>query len=289
MTSRLSRHLTLGLAASALFAAAPAQADDGRWSFSTGADYTSGDYGEATDTTILIVPFTAAYGSDRWRASVSVPYVRLEGTGNIIPGTGAGGASGGGSSGGLAGVGGGLLPGLFPGATPTTPSPTPTPTPVTIEEEGVGDATLSLSVTPYIADSGARFTIAADARVPTGDEERSLGAGETIGSIATGYSHPIGERSALYGSIGYQRAFDSGQDSIFANLGAESLVTEKVLLGASVDWSEASVDGRPNASQASLYTGFLANDHVRLVAYASAGLSETSPDTGAGVRLVLRP
>jgi hypothetical protein len=287
MKSELMRRLLLGIGLAAA-TAAPARADD--WSFSTGADYTSGEYGEDQDTTILIVPFTAAYGSDRWRASVTVPYVSLEGSGNIIPGTGAGAGSGGGGAtgGGPLGSGGGLL-GLFPGADPASPPPPPPPTPVTIEEQGLGDTTVSLSVTPFISDGGARFTLGADARLPTGDEERSLGAGETVGSVAAAYSQPLGERAAIYGAVGYQRAFESEADSFLANIGAESFVSEHVLLGASVDWAEASVDGRPNASQASLYTGIRANDHVRFVAYASAGLSDTSPDTGAGVRLVFRP
>lgn len=35
------------------------------WSFSSGVDYSSGDYGASQDTDILIAPFTAAFEAAR--------------------------------------------------------------------------------------------------------------------------------------------------------------------------------------------------------------------------------
>ncbi|MES1202013.1 MAG: hypothetical protein ABUS57_11265 [Pseudomonadota bacterium] len=282
--SRFLKSLLVGAAMAA--ASAPAQAEG--WSFSTGADYTSGDYGEGQDTNIWIVPFGARFDGERWSLGITVPYVRLEGTGNIVAGAGAGGgsagATGGGGPLGVGGSGGLLNTGLFGSSTPATTPPSP---PTRIEAEGLGDITLSLGVTPYIGDAGDRFSIGLDVRAPTGDETKALGVGQTVGAISAEYAHPLWARAAIYGAVGYQRAFDTDADSITASVGAESYVSERMLLGVSASWAEARLDNQANQSQAELYAGFNANDHVRLVGYALAGLTDTSPDAGAGFRIVL--
>ena len=95
-----SRSLAVALMAS-LSIVATARADDGRWSFSSGAEYTTGDYGETQDTTIIIVPFTFGYRTDRWGARITIPWVSIEGPGTIVPGS-SGSAAGG--AGGLSGL-----------------------------------------------------------------------------------------------------------------------------------------------------------------------------------------
>jgi len=283
----MSSKFVCGLMLTAAFtiSAAPARADAG-WSFSTGADYTTGKYGEDITTNILIIPFSAAYSTDRWRFGVTAPYVRVDGSGNIVPGAGAapGGLSGAGDP--LSTATGGVTPsGLF-GSTPAAPAP---PTPTRIEEQGLGDITLSVGVTPLIASNGARLAFGLDVRTPTGDEAKSLGAGQTIAALSVGYSHPIGERSAIYGGVGYQRAFDSGADSVTATIGAEGYITEHWMFGASAQYAQASLDRQANQSQASLYAGLDVSPHLRLVGYAVAGLTDTAPDSGGGVRLVFHP
>ncbi|HWA00064.1 MAG TPA: hypothetical protein VG841_07085 [Caulobacterales bacterium] len=280
--------LMLSVALAAI--AAPARAADG-WSFSTGADYTTGDYGEDQDTDIFIVPFTVTYWSPHWRFGVTAPYVRLEGSGNIIPGTGAGagsGASGGGGPLGLGGSGGLLNSGLFGSSAPSaSPPPPPPPTPARIEEDGLGDVTLSLAAIPYIGGGGDSFTLGLDVRTPTGDETRSLGAGQTIAAMSAEYAFPLGSRAAMYGLVGYQRALDTEDDAMTAGAGVEGFVAERLLLGLSATWAEASLPDQANQTQATLYAGFNATDHVRLVGYALAGLSDSAPDSGGGVRIVL--
>ena len=272
----MSSKFLYGLMLTAAFTitAAPARADDG-WSFSTGADYTTGSYGEDVTTNILIVPFNATYNTDRWRVGITVPYVRVDGSGNIIPGTGVGPTSG------LSA----LAPSGLLGSTPLAPPLTPTH----VEESGLGDITLSAGVTPYIGSDGARFALGLDVRTPTGDESKSLGAGQTIAALSAGYSHPIGERSAIYGAIGYQRAFDSGDGSVTATLGAEGYVSEHWMIGANAQYAEAAVDHQANQSQVSLYAGVDVSPHMRLVGYALAGLSDTAPDSGGGLRVVFHP
>ena len=265
--------LLLTLCAAAMTPAAAAHAEG--WSFSSGVDYTSGDYGTGQDTDILIAPFSVTFEGERWRASATATYVSVEGAPGVVPGATS--AIGAGSP--LSGVtnplGGGLL-GSNPSLAPE------------ISEQGLGDTTLEIAFIPYVGDNGARISVSGAARLPTGDEERSLGAGETILSGAVGASHPIGDRAGVYGALGYSQALDSNEGGAFVNGGLEGRVTDAMLVGASAEWSEASVGGAPERTQATLYSSFALNDHVQLAAYAVAGLSDAAPDAGGGLRLTLR-
>ena len=59
------------------------------FSFSTGTNFTSGKYGRATSTDIWYVPFTVRYRSNRSLFRVTIPYISITGSRNIIgPGIG---------------------------------------------------------------------------------------------------------------------------------------------------------------------------------------------------------
>lgn len=266
-----------------------------QWSFSTGLDYTSGDYGEAIDTTIYQIPLTATYRGNSWAFSATVPFVNLEGSGNIIPG-GVGGAGGG-----VSGVGGGATGGLsvggvdlglglgLPGPSPAPAPPGPPPTPVVVDEQGVGDVSLSFAWAPWRSGDGGGLSIGLGARLPTGDEEKSLGAGETIGSASLNYALPVSSTFSLYAGAGYAHAFDSDQGGAFAGVGAQAEVSSHVSLGAGVDWGEATTDGFEDSTLATVFADFTMTERTSLTAYVSAGLTDTSPETGAGLRLIFRP
>lgn len=250
---------------------AAAQADDrGQWTFATGVDYTTGDYGEAQDTTIVTVPLIASYGTGRWSATLTVPFVSIDGPGTIVPG-GFG--------------GGGPLGGLLGGADAASPiSPTGG-----VNETGLGDVSLAVSVAPVVTQGGTQMTVTGRVQAPTADADRSVGTGEVSASIAGGLRQSIGAKAAVFGSLGYEHAFESDGSGVFAGVGAESYVANRVLLGATVDFSQASSDLRRDSTQAGGYIGFDATSNTRILAYGTAGLGETSPDIGAGLRLVFTP
>jgi len=262
------------LAFSVAFGFADALADDARrWVFATGVDYTNGDYGEAQDTTIVTAPLIASYLGDRWSVTLTVPIVSVEGPGTVVPGSVGGGS------------GGGFLGGLLGGADAASPvSPMGG-----VDETGLGDVSLAVSATPVVTEGGTQMSVTGRVRAPTADESRSLGTGEAAASLAGGLRQPIGDRAAVFGSVGYEHAFDSGAGGVFAGVGAESYVASRVLLGATVDFAEANSELHRDSTQASGYIGFDATANTRILAYGSAGLTETSPDIGAGLRLVFTP
>jgi hypothetical protein len=253
---------------------ATAAAED-NWSFSGGADYSSGDYGTGQDTRILIAPFSVVFGSERWRVGATVTYVSVEGAPGVVPGATS--AIGAGSP--LSIVTNPLLGGGI-GSNPLVAPE--------IEEQGLGDTTLEVAFIPYVGDNGARISLSGAARLPTGDEERSLGAGETVLSFAAGASHPIGDRAGVYGAVGYSHAVESDDGGVFVSGGLEGRVSNGVVLGASAEWSEARVAGAPERTQATVYSAFTLSENVQLAAYVIAGLSDAAPDAGGGIRLTLR-
>jgi hypothetical protein len=172
-------------------------------------------------------------------------------------------------------------------AAPATPA-APAAAPFIFEADGVGDTVLQGAFVPWIGAGGGRFTIIGTARLPTGDENKALGAGEVVGSIAGALSVPIAPRAAIYGSVGYSRAFDSETDGMFAGAGIEAYVSQRMALGGGFSWSEASVAGADDRSTASLSAAFDTSARSRFLVYASAGLSDSSPDFGAGVGLSVR-
>ncbi|MGH6949632.1 MAG: hypothetical protein ACREH4_02075 [Vitreimonas sp.] len=258
-------------------AAAPtgALAGTAAWSFSSGVDYTQGDYGTGQDTSIVVAPFSAIYGAERWRAALTVTYASIDGAGGVVPGSSS--AIGAGSP--LSNVVNPLLGAGGPAEIPIVATD--------VEEQGLGDTTLELGFTPYIGENGAHVSLSGAVRLPTGDEERSLGAGETVVSFAAGAAQSIADRGAIYGAVGYAHAVESGDGGVFLSGGVEGRVNDDWLLGASAEWSESRVAGAPERTQVTLYSGFSLSTDVLLAAYVVTGLSDAAPDTGGGIRLTL--
>ncbi len=92
--------LTYIAVAAALAAASPAagqslaspaverRADPFTVSASTGIDYSSGDYGQAGTTEILVVPFTLRAKAKRVSFTATIPYLRIDGPGGVVIGAG---------------------------------------------------------------------------------------------------------------------------------------------------------------------------------------------------------
>src|SRR6476659_7261273 len=65
-----------------------ALAAEGEFSLGSGISYSSGEYGGSASTQILTIPFVARYERDAWTLRATLPYQRITGPGNVIPGVG---------------------------------------------------------------------------------------------------------------------------------------------------------------------------------------------------------
>src|SRR5260370_22542551 len=63
-------------------------ADGGELSLGAGLNYSTGTYGTSTSTDIVSIPFTARYDTGPWIFKLTVPYLYISGSGDVIPGLG---------------------------------------------------------------------------------------------------------------------------------------------------------------------------------------------------------
>lgn len=254
----------IAILASVLLAASAAHAEDGL-SLGVGVDYTTGDYGTDIDTRILSVPVTATYGAGPWTFKASVPWMRVEGDPTVLPGLGSVimNPTGRGSSG-----------NVLPGAPVESSS-----------ASGVGD--LRLAATYTVPTSGAGgIDLTANAKVATADEDKGLGTGGNDYGVAVDLYRTTG-RTTVFGGAGYTVLGDSVyidvDSSANANAGLAFDTQGGSRVGAVYEWREAVTTLTEDRSEVTGFITMPAGEKNRFQVYATKGLSDGSPDWGAGV------
>lgn len=240
-----------------------------RLSFSSGVDYSSGDYGDTMDTEVVAVPLSARLATDNWSFRVSLPYLSITGPADV-----ADTLDGGGDAGDGAGADGTIAR--------------------TGTERGFGDT--SISATRSFRrlggrDSNAYFDLTARVRLSTGDESKGLGVG-TTDYILNGELGSSGDVGGGYVSAGYRSLGDrkgvNRQDGWQAGVGGWLRAGDKTRVGAFYSWRDASLDGNEDPSEVGAYVSYRMSEALRVSVNAAAGLSEASPDYSAGVRFTWR-
>jgi hypothetical protein len=226
---------------------------DGDVSFSSGVDYSSGDYGTTTDTDIIYVPFALKYKTDRWSTKLTVPYISIRGTGSVRPEVGAVAAS---------------------SATRTT-------------ESGLGDVVASGTYTFYEDLENEFFAdITGKVKFGTADDTKGLGTGEMDYTVQLDVMKVFGDITPMAG-FGYKNLGDSStltlNNVLTWNVGVDYKVDNRTNIGAFYDWREKATSTSKNQQDASIYLSYKANDNLKLQPYAGMGLSDGSPDLNLGL------
>src|SRR3990172_3192961 len=147
-------------------------ATTGETSVSLGAEYTSGDYGTSSKTKMWYFPVTLKYETDRYMMALTVGYVVVEGTGNVVAG---------GSAHGL------------PRTTTTLTSRT---------ESGLGD--IELAASRVIAqDATWRLGLGGLIKFGTAEEQDNLSTGEDDIAVQLEAEKTWGNNT-LFGTAGYK-------------------------------------------------------------------------------------
>lgn len=250
--------------------AGAAQADDGL-SIGVGADYSNGNYGSDTTTTIFSVPFTAKYTTGDWAFKASLPWMRVSGDPNVVPGLG--------SVVNLNPAGRGR--GRGTGGTPTTVE--------SGTESGLGDLRLAAI---YSIDTGTPLGIdlTVNAKIATADEDKGLGTGANDYGVAVDLYRDF-DGTLLFGGVGYTTLGDSTYIDVASVLNANAGASWHVgngSLGAMYDWRAAASDVTADRSEVTGFYSFPAGERTKMQVYAVKGLSDGSPDWGAGLSLTTR-
>jgi len=253
--------------------AAPALHADGL-RLGVGVDYSSGKYGGRETTDILSAPLWLGYSRGRFDAKLTVPYLRVKGPGDVIPG---------------------LTPVVDDDEreddedeeddplTPEDESEIPTTT-----ESGIGDVTLSANFAVVDQPDAWRLAIGGKIKFPTADEDKNLGSGETDYAAHIDIERALGHLTPFL-TIGHRWLGDppdaSYKNAWYASVGVLWSVRDGTSLDFTYDWGQASSNSTDDGSELSLGFSQRLGRDLRLQGYVLYGLSDGSPDWGGGASL----
>ena len=149
---------------------------------------------------------------------------------------------------------------------------------------GIGDLRLAAT---YSFDTGGPLGIdlTGNAKIATADEDKGLGTGANDYGVAVDLYRATSTAPLLFGGVGYTVLGESDfidVDSVAnVNVGASWKVGSGSL-GAMYDWRQAASSDFDDRSELTGFYSFGA-DANKFQLYATAGLSDGSPDWGGGV------
>jgi hypothetical protein len=266
------------------------------FSASVGADYSTGNYGTNESTKVFYMPFAATYETGAFTYKLTIPYIRVTGIGEIVPG-GLGGA-GSGSSGGVGtfGCAGDNRRGASKpedngpcAVTSTTTTTTSTARRVRSTESGLGDIVAALTYN-VLDDEATGFVVDVTGRIKfgTASESKGLGSGKTDYAAQVNvdkyFGAPYLSAGLGYKVLGEPRGVNY-DNVVYGSLGGGYKFSNVTSMGFSYDWATAAVDGATRPQEVSVYASHRINNNYKLNGFIYTGLSNASPDVGAGATL----
>lgn len=254
-------------AAVSMLASAAATGADG-FSLGVGANYSTGDYGTDVTTEIISIPVTARFDTGNWSFRASLPWVSISGDPNVLPGTGP-------------------VTNFNPIGRGRTSPPVGGGTDIGETQgsaSGIGDLTLRAVYT--LPTQGPVFVdLSFIGKIATADEDKGLGTGANDYGVAVDLYRKFGGTTVFgglsYMSLGSSRFIDV-DDVLGANFGA-SWNAGSGQLGLMYDYRESASSNFDDRSEVTAFYSAPTTAGNRFQIYALAGLSDGSPDFGAGV------
>jgi hypothetical protein len=250
-----------------LAVSAPALADD-QFSLTTGLDYSTGKYGNATSTNMLYVPVIGQYEADKLTLKLTVPYVSVSGPGGVIQGMGRV-----------------ASPAATAGGTPTfgrTAGGTATTT-----NAGLGDVIASAGYTAYTADA-LSLDVVGKVKFGTADANKGLGTGKNDYSAQLdGYYTQ--DKSTLFATAGYKIVgAPTGvavNNVLYGMLGANQKLSQVTNVGMMISFVQSAFATGSNQRDVTVYASQKLTKSLKLQANLLKGFSSGSPDYGGGVMI----
>jgi hypothetical protein len=232
----------------------------GGYTLQAGVEYSRGDYGTDDDTEIWSLPVTLGYAADAWSWSVTVPWLVVRGTGEVLP------------------------------SGPTVVRPrggggTPTPRTTVTTESGLGDVSLRGSVRLREESQTAPWMgLTAKAKLGTADESRDLGTGENDYAMQLDLA-----KGVFDGFVGYRVLGDTADtdydDVAYGSIAVSFETGPDTLLGVDYYLEEAALADGSDIREASLFFVHRLDGLQRVNGYLLTGFTDASPDWGLGVSL----
>ena len=235
-------------------------AEDGELSLGAGLTYSTGTYGTPNETKILAIPFTARYDTAPWIFKLTVPFLHISGSGDVIPGLGQ--------------VNNSNSRGRGRGG-------------VSESVSGPGDTVASATYnTYYNSASKLGLDLTGRLKLPTGDADRGLGTGSTDESFQADLYKTF-DRVTLFGDLGYtffgHSEFIELKNGLNYGVGASYKLDATDSAGLSLDGRQRVTPGGPPQRELTAFWNRRIDKVRRIQAYFLVGLENGSPDWGMGV------
>ncbi len=137
------------------------------------------------------------------------------------------------------------------------------------------------------SQNGIRVELGGTVKLPTADD--TLGTGETDTSVQLQATVPLGNRVTAIGSAGYQWYGDPDayvlDDGAIGSLGLNYATVNNTNIGVVVNYRSSYFESLGEQVTASPYINFASAAGWTFTGYASAGLTDSSPDFAAGLIL----
>ncbi len=225
-------------------------------SLSVGLEFDRGTYGTVDTTNNWRIPLSLNYYQGAFFAGINVPYISAQSTGSVTVSSGSG----------------------KRGATTTS---------ATLSKvSGLGDINISAGYNLNPLSNKTKYYVSAHIKLATADEIKGLGTGAVDYAIEAGLNKEI-EQPVLFASIGYQITGDTPtinyNNVLYANIGISFDNIKQKQPGIMLDYSQAASSGIKDSLELTGFMNYKIDKERYLYFYLLAGLSESSPDFGAGV------
>jgi hypothetical protein len=231
-------------------------------SVGVGVEYTTGNFGAPQSTETVYVPLVVKHETGKWIFKGTIPYLRITGPGNVI--------------------GGGPDRVVVPGVDNAVRT-----------ETGLGDIILSGFYNIKDERSGGLgVDLGAKVKLPTADEQKGLGTGETDYAFQADLFMPLAGATSLFGSIGYRIYGDPPGTTLrnvpYGSIGASHRLSGESSIGVAYDYRPWIISGGSPISEMTAFWSKRMTPEWKVQIYGVAGFSDASPDAGAGLMLERR-
>ena len=226
--------------------------------FSVGTYLSQGKYGANDNTDIIYFPASYELSHFPWVLSVTVPYLSIKGPGDVFLETGN------------IGRGRGSVPEY-------------------IDEAGLGDIFVSASYQlPALTDSGLFMDLSLQAKLPTADETRDLGTGETDYGPQVDVYLARG-RNTWFANAGYRwrgkTALYDLRDSAYGSIGMMRQFGENTYLGLVYDYREKASTSSYDSHELMPFVSWNISKRWNLMVYTITGFTDSSADQTLGAQV----
>ncbi len=238
------------------FALASASAAAQSVTWSTGFEYSSGDYGGTEDIEDFYVPVTGRLDLERVSFDLTVPYLSVRApVGTVV---------------------------TEPGGEPLPGSGE------TVTESGVGDVIAGMTIYDVVYLDDFALDLTGRVKFGTADEDKGLGTGENDYMLRTDLYRFVGQLT-MVGSLGYKFRGDPAGGDLdnvwLGSIGGIYAPGDQHRFGMFYDYRESALTDGDALAEVSAFATRRVNDRFTLQFYAFTGFGDSSPDWGAGMLL----